>query len=673
MNVPAQIGNYKLEREIGRGASSEVWLARHARIPDHVVAVKVLMSQDREAIRRFEREAAIAARLHHPHIAQLFDYGYTQPFFYTMMEYVEGGSLRQIIERRRRLPLAEALSIFRQVAEALDYAHGLSVVHRDVSPGNILIAQKGGRALLTDFGIARDGGAPITVARSIMGTPGYLSPEHAHSATSVTHLSDLFSLGVVFYEMLAGELPWPEPPGLPEAPPFGPPIPLRERGVEGIPAEVDRVLRTMLAVDPTHRFPSARAAVEELNRIFQRHEIATQVVMAGAAPAGAPVQFQAGGVEPNAVEAILGPDLLRAPIDRAHRRADELRNPAAVAALLDAWAAQDRLRRRPLLGRMARLHKVSSHNVYFYRLRVLYERRSPPETQEEPDKKAQVFPLEPELERWAVPLPPAKQFVDEPGGVVSIPGSTRVAVCKSCAGRGTTACARCGGQRRIYVAREAAASEADGQRSPAAGAGKARGGTERLTATAPSEARIAPAADGQPDKVLVPCPACSGRGGVTCERCAGVGRLVQRETFRWSRQATLLQAQDDLPALDESWLARHCAAEVIYTQGQAGGLRPEWPLIAPLTELLEEAKAALDDNTRIAMSELSVSFIPVTDIVFDLGKPGEGGLYKLAIYGFENHIPPDWRFFNWERVTFLCAILFLLVIVIVLLGFVLLA
>lgn len=668
MSVPAQIGNYKLEREIGRGASSEVWLARHVRLTGHLVAVKVLMSQDQEAIRRFEREAAIAARLHHPHIAQLFDYGYAQPFFYTVMEYVDGGSLRQILERRRRLPLAEALTIFRQVADALDYAHSLSVVHRDVSPGNILIAQKSGRALLTDFGIARDGGAPITVARSIMGTPGYFSPEHALSATSVTHLSDLFSLGVVLYEMLAGELPWPEPPGLPEAPPFGPPIPLKERGVEGIPGDVDRVLQTMLSIDPTHRFPSARAAVDELDRIFQRHEIATQIVMAGAPATSVPVQFQAGGVEPNAVESVLGPDLVRAPIDRAHRRADELRNPAVVAALLDAWAAQDRLRRRPLLGRLARLHKVTSRNVYFYRLRVLYERRSPPEIQEEPDHKAQVFPLEPELERWAVPLPPAKQFVDEPGGLVGIPGSTRVATCKNCGGRGTTVCTRCGGRQRIYVPR------AEAEPAPAvASTTRARSGSTQLAAPSSGGARTATAtANSQPDKVLVPCPACDGRGGVNCERCTGIGRLVQREMFRWSRQAVVLQTQDDLPALDEGWLARNCAAEVIYTQRHTGGLRPEWPLITGLAPLLDEVKATLDDNTRIAMSELTVSFIPVTDIVFDLGKPGEGGLYKLTIYGFENRIPPDWRFFNWERVSFICVILFLLVIIAVLLGFVLL-
>lgn len=332
MSVPAQIGNYTLEREIGSGASSEVWLGRHAHLQDHVVAVKVCMSQDRETTRRFQREAAIAARLHHPSVAQLFDYGYSPPFFYTIMEYVEGGSLRAILERRHRLPLQEALAVFRQVASALDYAHGLGVVHRDVSPGNILLHQASGRALLTDFGIARDGSAPITVTQSIMGTPGYLSPEHARSATSVTHLSDLFSLGIVLYQMLSGELPWEEPPGLPEAPPFGPIIPLRERGVEGLPSDIDRVLRTMLAIDPAGRFPSASVAVEELDRICKRHEMATQIVVGrGRTPAlPEPVQLQTGGVEPNPVETVLAADLVRGPIDRAHRRAAELGAPAAL-------------------------------------------------------------------------------------------------------------------------------------------------------------------------------------------------------------------------------------------------------------------------------------------------------------------------------------------------------
>jgi predicted Ser/Thr protein kinase len=667
MSVPQQVGNYKLEREIGRGASSEVWLGRHAHLPDHVVAVKLLMSQDREAIRRFQREAAIAARLRHPNITQLFDYGYHQPFFYTVLEFIEGGSLRQILERRTRLPLPEALAIFRQIAAALDYAHGLGIVHRDVSPGNILVAQGSGRALLTDFGIARDGGAPITVTRAIMGTPGYLSPEHAQSATAVTHLSDLFSLGVVLYQMLAGDLPWDEPPGLPEGPGFGSIIGLRERGVEGLPSDVERVLRTLLAIDPASRFPSAHAAVAELDRIFQRHEVATQIVTGRPAPAGEPVQFQAGGVEPNAVETVLGADLVRAPIDRAHRRADELRNPAVVAALLDAWADADRLRRKPLLGRLARIHKITSHNVYFYRLRVLYEKRSAPESQEEPDHKAQVFPLEAQVDRWAVPLPQPKVFEDEAGGRIVLPGSTRVVTCKDCAGRGTTVCANCGGKQRVLVARPASASSSATTRTAATSPRTAAPAQATVTGRTSVGAVTAPAE--RAEQVLVPCPDCSGRGGVDCVRCTGVGRLIQRQSFRWSRQARLLTDEDDLPALDEAWLAKTCKAEVIYTQRQIGGLRPEWAHIPTLDALVQQVQDRLDDNTRVALSELTVSFIPVTDIVFDLGKPGEGGLYKLAIYGFENVIPPDWRFFNWERVVYLCLLLFLLVIVVVLLVF----
>ncbi len=662
MSVPAQIGNYKLEREIGRGASSEVWLGRHEHLRDHVVAVKILMSQDRDLVRRFEREAAIAARLRHPNIAQLYDFGQVQPFRYTLMEYIEGGSLRQIVARRGRMPLAEAFAIFSQIAAALDYAHSLNIVHRDISSANILFEEKTRRALLTDFGIARDPGQPITVDRSIMGTPGFLSPEHAQSATSVTHLSDIFGLGVVLYQMLCGELPWPDAPGLAERPDYANLIPLRARGVEGLPAEVDRVLRTALAVDPAQRFPSATAAVEELRRILKLHEMETQVIR-GAAPAlERAVELSAGGIEPNEVEAVLGPDLQRAVIDRAHARADQLRNPAVVSGLLDAWAAEEPLRRRPLLGRLARLHKVSSRNVYFYTLRVLYERRSAPDDDEEPDRKAQVFPLEPTVERWAVALPAADGFVDAAGGRVNLPGSTRVVVCKGCMGKGNTICPRCEGRQRVMVTRPAAA--------PAGGAARAaRPAAAAATAVQPARGEVATATAPRAEQVLVPCPECEGRGGIPCTRCEGIGRLVLRKAFSWSRTAQTLAAHDDLPALDEEWLARTCKAEQVYSQRQKGGTRPEWSLVAPVAGLIAQAEARCDDETRIALAELTVGLIPVTDIVFDLGKTDEGDLYKLAIYGFEQLIPPDWRFFNWERVTFVCLVGFLSLVVIILLVF----
>lgn len=707
MPLPAQIGNYRLERELGRGASSEVWLARHSYLGDHTVAIKVLMSQERETVRRFKREAAIAARLRHAHIVQLLDYGQCDPFFYAVMELIEGQSLRDLLAARDHLSLPAATAIFTQIAEALEYAHTHGIVHRDVSPANILIEEQTRRALLSDFGIAREIAQPITQADAIMGTSGYHSPEHAQSAANVTHLSDIFSLGVVFYHMLSGQLPWHNVPSLTDKDDFSPPVPLAERGIEGLPPEVDRVIRTMLALDPNDRYPTAALPAAELRQIIARHQTKTQRI--GAAPITTrPVELQASGVEPNPIERILAPDLAQATMDRTHRRAEELRDPAFVAALLDQWADQDRWRRTPLLGRLARLHKVVSRNVYFYRLRVLYERREAPEEDEEPDRDAEVFAVEPELAPWDVPLPSAESFTDNPGGRVHLPGATRVVACQPCAGKGFTICPRCQGRQRIPAPAPAPAPApmSGPPRTPAGGAAP-RGAPaspadyarelEDLLQTQPSPAprpppsaasppaartprsapRTGPSAPRAADSgapipqppTLIPCPECSGRGGLICTRCTGIGRLVQRKVVRWRRHSDAFSAQDDLPFLDEDWLARTCHAELVYRERQAGGTRPEWQLIPAIAELIKRAEAPLDNHTRITLSELSISLIPITDIVFDLGKTKDSDLYRLTIYGFENLIPPDWRFFNWERVVMVCVILFLLVIVLVLLVF----
>lgn len=468
--------------------------------------------------------------------------------------------------------------------------------------------------------------------------------------------------------MLSAQMPWENTPGISENPGFSQPIPLRQRGVDSLPGEVDRVLLTMLAIDPSRRFPSARAAVDELDRIFTRHQMTTQIVL-GAAPnaAPSPAELQTAGVLPNDVETTLGPDLIRAPIDRAHIRAEELRSPAKITALLDAWASRHQLRRK-LLGRLARLHKVSSANVYFYRLRLLYEQRSPAEDDEEPDHKAQAFPLAPEVDRWKIELPAVADFSEHPGDRVILPGSTRVVSCRPCDSRGLTPCPRCRGKQRVLVTRPVVAPAAGAGAATAAATlangsiGGSRPGGGRSRGAAQTAEPEAPPPAPRTEQVLVPCPECEGRGGITCSRCQGVGRLVQRKAFRWRRHADLVRTHDDRPALDESWLQHTCKAEVIYTERQAGGFRPEWSTIATLAPLLAQAQQPADADTHIVLSELTISFIPVTDVVFDLGKPGDSGLYKLTIYGFENMIPADWRFFNWERVITICLVSFSLLI-----------
>src|SRR5262245_19566742 len=285
-NPLTRIGSYQLDQEIRQGGMSKVWLAHHRLLENRQIAIKLLLSDDNESIERFTREANLTSRLRHEFIIQIYDHGYQHPYHYTIMEYVHGGALRDLLKNQHPLALELALHVFRRAGATLDYAHAHSIIHRDISPSNILIEQNTERILLTDFGIAREAGkAGMTTINKFMGTPGYLSPEQATSAATITHLSDIFSLGVVLYEMLSGALPWNHLPGIPgpNGGMFVPPLPLRSRGAQ-LPAEVDRIIETMLAIEPAKRYPTVRTAIEDLDRVLTRHTSPTQVVVPAAGP-----------------------------------------------------------------------------------------------------------------------------------------------------------------------------------------------------------------------------------------------------------------------------------------------------------------------------------------------------------------------------------------------------
>src|SRR5256885_3038221 len=191
-----------------------VFLARDPR-HDRAVAIKVLRHEIAAALgaERFLREIQIAAKLHHPHILPLYDSGAAGELLYYVMPYVEGESLRQRLEREKQLPVEEALAIARQVAGALAYAHRHDVVHRDIKPENILLS--GGEAVVADFGIARAiraaGGDKLTATGIAVGTPAYMSPEQVAGGAQLDGRTDVYSLGCVLYEMLAGEPPVTRP------------------------------------------------------------------------------------------------------------------------------------------------------------------------------------------------------------------------------------------------------------------------------------------------------------------------------------------------------------------------------------------------------------------------------------------------------------------------------
>jgi len=209
----ALAGRYTVDREVGRGGAARVFLA-HA--PDGTaVALKVLHPQLAASVSadRFLREIDLVSRLTHPRIARLLDYGEGDWLLWYVMEYLEGPTLRAHLDRVRRVSLSDTLHIAQDLCAALDAAHALGVVHRDVKPENIVLTPEG--AVLVDFGIAKAvasaGGDRLTRSGFAVGTSAYMSPEQIAGMEAIDHRSDLYSLGCVLFECLAGRPPYDDP------------------------------------------------------------------------------------------------------------------------------------------------------------------------------------------------------------------------------------------------------------------------------------------------------------------------------------------------------------------------------------------------------------------------------------------------------------------------------
>ena len=264
----ALAGRYTVERELGHGGMATVYLAddlRHHR----KVALKVLRPELGSMLgpERFSREIRMAAGLAHPHILPLHDSGEAAGLLFYVMPYVRGESLRQRLSREKQLSIEEAIAITRQVAAALDHAHARGLVHRDIKPENILLHE--GEAMVTDFGIAlaADGapGERLTGTGLMVGTPEYMSPEQAAGERTLNPRSDVYSLGCVLYEMLAGEPPYTGPtPQAVIAKRFTDPVPRIRRLRPTVPVAVEQAIGRALARVPADRFASAGALAEAL-------------------------------------------------------------------------------------------------------------------------------------------------------------------------------------------------------------------------------------------------------------------------------------------------------------------------------------------------------------------------------------------------------------------------
>jgi serine/threonine-protein kinase len=270
-------GRYRLERKLGSGGMADVWLAEDQEL-GRKVAIKMLherYANDTQFVERFRREATHAAGLSHPNVVSIYDRGEAEGSYFIVMEYVEGRTLKELLVTRGPCPVPVAISYVRQVLAALRYAHRNGIVHRDIKPHNVLVDHEG-RVKVADFGIARAGSSQITEAGSIIGTAQYLSPEQARGAP-VDESSDLYSTGIVLYELLTGDLPFTgETPveiamkHLSQVPPS--PSSIRPE----VPRDLDLVVLRALAKEPADRYRSAKEMDRDLELVGRGEPVGTE-------------------------------------------------------------------------------------------------------------------------------------------------------------------------------------------------------------------------------------------------------------------------------------------------------------------------------------------------------------------------------------------------------------
>jgi eukaryotic-like serine/threonine-protein kinase len=276
--------DYTVERELGGGGMSRVYLVEDTRLHRRIV-VKVLPPEmaAEVSVMRFSREIALAARLQHPHIVPLLDTGETDGLPYYSMPFVDGETLRQRLARGGELPIVEAVRLLREIASALAYAHDKGLVHRDIKPENVLLS--GGVALVADFGVAKallastaSGTEALTSVGVAIGTPAYMSPEQVAADPAVDHRADLYSFGMIAYEMLAGQAPFAgrPPQALLAAHLTGVPEPLQQRRPATPPALADLVMRC-LEKRPADRPQNANEIVQVLDSLSTSSQTPVQL------------------------------------------------------------------------------------------------------------------------------------------------------------------------------------------------------------------------------------------------------------------------------------------------------------------------------------------------------------------------------------------------------------
>ena len=344
-----RFGRYEIVGELGRGAMGVVYKARDPQI-DRMVALKTVSlrgqepEEESEFRRRFQNEAQAAGRLHHPGIVAVFDVGEEPESHepYIVLEYVAGEALNKMLAREKKLPLARALQLAEEIAEALEYAHAQGVIHRDIKPGNILIAPDG-RSKIADFGIAKLNLAHFTLPGKVLGTPAYMAPEQL-TGEGADGRSDLFSLGVILYAMVTGHSPFQGDSATTVCFKVANREPVPASALDlSLPPELDAIISRAMAKDPKKRYQKGAELANDVRELLVLLKpSSTTTSLSSISATAAKRAAQKADLERNPVMgAAYAVKLIRAAIRRAPVR--DLILGAATIAMLAIVGVQSKL------------------------------------------------------------------------------------------------------------------------------------------------------------------------------------------------------------------------------------------------------------------------------------------------------------------------------------------
>lgn len=282
------IGKYRIIERLGRGGMATVYKAYHPRL-DRFVAIKMLhghLAEGEGFLERFEQEAQAVASLRHPNIVQVFDFDNENEDYYMVMEFINGGTLKtemtNTLTNGGMFSVERSIEIISQIAEALDYAHKKQMIHRDIKPSNVLLDEDG-KILLTDFGIARilsKKGTQLTATGALIGTPAYMPPEQGRGEKEITPASDIYSLGIIFYELLTGQVPFDaDTPMAIIHKHIHSPLPIPHIVQPEFPTPLEKILLKTLSKAPEDRYQSVREMLNAIEKAVSLQEGKTQVAV----------------------------------------------------------------------------------------------------------------------------------------------------------------------------------------------------------------------------------------------------------------------------------------------------------------------------------------------------------------------------------------------------------